>query len=244
MDPDGEGQPGLTAEQMSSILRSMSSRQPPGNIPPLTQRQRAVLDCIRAALQREGRPPTLREIGTAVGIRSTNGVNDHLKALEAKGYIDRTSFRSRGLRILDTGEDHHGTPAVVRQIPLLGRIAAGSPIHADQNVEREIEVTEDLPGLAGHQTLFALTVSGESMIGDGIFDGDLIFVTPTEGTPPPGTIVVALIDDEATVKRYYPENGRIRLEPSNPNMEPIYVTREEGRSAVIQGIVVGVYRRL
>jgi len=222
----------------------MKSIHHPGDAPPLTQRQRAVLDCIRAAIQREGRPPTLREIGAAVGIRSTNGVNDHLKALEAKGYIDRTSFRSRGLRILDPGGDHRGDPAVIRRIPLLGRIAAGSPIQADENVDREIDVTEDLPGLAGHQNLFALTVSGASMIGDGIFDGDLIFVTPTETLPQPGSIVVALIDDEATVKRYYPENGRIRLEASNPNMEPIYVTQEEGRSAVIQGIVVGVYRRL
>ena len=223
----------------------MNSRHPPSAPPPLTQRQRAVLDCIRAALEREARPPTLREIGAAVGIRSTNGVSDHLKALEAKGYIDRTSFRSRGLRILDPGADHRGAPAVVRKIPLLGRIAAGSPIHADENVEREIEVTEDLPGLAGHQNLFALTVSGASMIGDGIFDGDLIFVSPADTIPPPGTIVVALIDDEATVKRYYPEkSGRIRLEASNPNMAPIFVSEEEGRSAVIQGIVVGVYRRL
>ena len=227
------------------MLNPMKSRQPPGSAPPLTQRQRAVLDCIRDALTREGRPPTLREIGAEVGIRSTNGVSDHLKALEAKGYIDRTSFRSRGLRILDPRAGRHSDPAVVRRIPLLGRIAAGSPIQADENVEREIEVTEDLPGLAGHQNLFALNVSGESMIRDGIFDGDLIFVTPTETTPPPGTIVVALIDDEATVKRYFPEkSGRIRLEASNPNMAPIYVSEEEGRSAVIQGIVVGVYRRL
>ncbi|MFH1533025.1 MAG: transcriptional repressor LexA [Pseudomonadota bacterium] len=207
----------------------------------LTPRQRAVLDCIRDALQRDGRPPTLREIGVEVGIRSTNGVSDHLKALEAKGYIDRTTGRSRGLRITEPGGGH-ATPPVTRRIPLLGRIAAGLPILADENVEREINVTDDFPGLASHRDLFALRVSGESMIGDGIFDGDLIFVTPTS-IAAPGSIVVALIDDEATVKRYYPENGRIRLEASNPQMGPIHVTPEEGRTAVIQGIVVGVYRK-
>ncbi len=217
-------------------------RQHDGEVPRLTPRQRAVLDCIRDALQRDGRPPTLREIGAEVGIRSTNGVSDHLKALEAKGYIDRASGRSRGLRILDPGGGAV-SPTVTRRVPLLGRIAAGSPIRADQNIEREIDVTEDLPGIASHKDLFALRISGDSMIGDGIFDGDLIFVAPAS-TATPGTIVVALIDDEATVKRYYPENGRIRLEASNPEMSPIFVTREEGRTAVIQGIVVGVYRRV
>jgi len=208
----------------------------------LTQRQRVVLDCIRDALGREGRPPTLREIGAEVGIRSTNGVSDHLKALEAKGFLVRTSGRSRGLRIIEP-EGSPASPSATRRIPLLGRIAAGLPIHADENVDREIEITEDLPGLFGRADLFALRVTGESMIGDGIFDGDLIFVSPAS-TATPGSIVVALIDDEATVKRYFPENGRIRLEASNPEMGPIYVTREEGRTAVIQGIVVGVYRRI
>ena len=217
-------------------------RQPEGEIPRLTARQRAVLDSIRDAVRRDGRPPTLREIGAEVGISSTNGVSDHLKALEAKGYIDRASGRSRGLRIIDPA----GGPAPVpvsRRVPLLGRIAAGLPIHADQNVEREMEISEDFPGLSSHSDLFALNVSGDSMIGDGIFDGDIIFVTPAS-TAATGSIVVALIDDEATVKRYYPENGRIRLEASNPDMDPIFVTREEGRTAVIQGIVVGVYRKI
>jgi repressor LexA len=217
-------------------------RQPPGDAPRLTPRQRAVLDCIRETLRRDGRPPTLREIGVEVGIRSTNGVSDHLKALESKGFIDRASGRSRGLRILEPGGGRV-SPTVTRRIPLLGRIAAGLPIHADENVEREIDVTEDLPGLASHRDLFALRVSGESMIGDGIFDGDLIFVAPASDAPQ-GTIVVALIDDEATVKRYYREDGRIRLEASNPDMGPIHVTAEEGRTAVIQGVVVGVYRRV
>ncbi len=217
-------------------------RQPEGKTPRLTARQRAVLDSIRDTLRRDGRPPTLREIGAEVGIRSTNGVSDHLKALEAKGYIDRASGRSRGLRIIDPNGGPSTLP-VTRRVPLLGRIAAGLPIHADENVESEMDITEDFPGLASHRELFALRVSGESMIGDGIFDGDLIFVTPTS-TASTGSIVVALIDDEATVKRYYPENGRIRLEASNPEMGPIYVTREEGRTAVIQGIVVGVYRKI
>jgi len=208
----------------------------------LTPRQRAVLECIKDSIARDGRPPTLREIGAEVGISSTNGVNDHLKALESKGYLARESGRSRGLRILEPGGGH-AVPAVTRRVPLLGRIAAGLPIHADVNIDHEIEITEDLPGLSVAGELFALRVSGDSMIGDGIFDGDLIFVSPAS-TAAPGAIVVALIDDEATVKRYYPENGRIRLEASNPEMSPIHVTREEGRTAVIQGVVVGVYRRV
>ena len=217
-------------------------RQSEKEPPRLTPRQRAVLDCIRDTLRRDGRPPTLREIGAAIGIRSTNGVSDHLKALEVKGFIDRASGRSRGLRILEPGGGPV-TPPSIRRVPLLGRIAAGHPIQADENVEREIEITEDFPGISPTRGLFALRVSGDSMIGDGIFDGDLIFATPAD-TAPTGTIVVALIDDEATVKRFYPEKDRIRLEASNPAMSPIYVTREEGRTAVIQAIVVGVYRSL
>jgi len=211
----------------------------PSSRSPLTPRQAEVLACIRDALRREGRPPTLREIGAAVGICSTNGVSEHLRALEAKGFLDRAAGSSRGLRL----KEALPSPEPRRRIPLLGRIAAGRPILADENVEGELEVAEDLPGLSGHRDLFALRVSGDSMIGDGILDGDVIFVAPAAEAPP-GSIVVALLDDEATVKRCFPEPDGLRLEASNPAVPPLRVRESDGRRAVIQGQVVGVYRRV
>jgi len=202
--------------------------------PELTKRQTMVLDFIRASIEERGYPPTIREIGTHMGIRSTNGVNDHLKALEKKGYLVRDELKSRALRPADTILEE-------AEIPILGRIAAGTPLLAQENVEDTVRVDSFFLGNT-HQ-VFALRVVGESMIEDGIYDGDYIFVRK-QITANAGQIVVALIEDEATVKRFYPEGDRIRLQPANASMAPIYVRKEDFRQTAILGVVCGVYRRM
>lgn len=206
--------------------------------PQLTHRQQQALDFITACLDANGYPPTLREIGEHMGIRSTNGVNDHLKALERKGYLVREELKSRALRPVDAPEPVGRSRA---EIPILGRVAAGQPILAVENATDTVKIDRML--LGGHREVFGLRIVGESMIEDGIFDGDYVFVkkTPSAGV---GDIVVAMIEGEATVKRYYPEGDRIRFQPANANMSPIIVRRSEFKSVDIIGIVVGVYRKL
>jgi repressor LexA len=217
----------------------------------LTDRQREVLDFISASIAERGYPPTLREIGERLGIRSTNGVNDHLKALEKKGYLAREDLKSRALRPIGfekaplSANDHQlaatGLGDDLVEIPLVGRVAAGLPILAVENVEDTVKVDRFLVG--DHREVFALRVKGESMIEDGIHDGDFIFVKKAL-TAERGDIVVALIEDEATVKRYFPEGDVIRFQPANQNMQPIYVKRKDFRSVNLIGIVVGVYRKI
>ena len=225
---------------------------------PLTNRQRQVLDCITGSISERGYPPTLREIGEIMGIRSTNGVNDHLKALERKGYLVREDLKSRALKPvnMNNGPDAVigrgagtaagvATPAALSDdmvdIPLVGRVAAGLPLLAHENVEDTVRVDRLLIGK--HREVFALRVQGESMIEDGIHDGDFIFVKKTMQAEA-GQIVVVLIEDEATVKRYYPEGDVIRLQPANAAMAPIYVHKRDFRSINIVGVVVGVYRKV
>lgn len=205
--------------------------------PKLTERQELCLQFICDSIEHRGYPPTIREIGAHMGIRSTNGVNDHLKALSRKGYLVRDELKSRALRPADELSGN------LVQIPLLGRIAAGLPILAQEHIEDRVHVDSFFLGNNAHKQVFALRVVGQSMIGDGIFDGDYIFVRKQLHASP-GDIVVALIDDEATVKRYYPEPDRVRFQPSNPEMAPIYVHRRDFRETSILGIVVGVYRRM
>ena len=200
--------------------------------PKLTKRQQEVLDYIRTCIADHGYPPTLRELGSQLGISSTNGVNDHLKALEKKGYLSRDEAKSRALVPIDM-EDN------MVSVPLLGRIAAGAPILAEDHVEHTVKV--DRFFLGNNSEVFALRVQGESMIDDGIHDGDFIFVKK-QPRARPGEIVVAWIEEEATVKRYYPEGDRIRFQPANDNFEPIYVRADEFRETRIIGIVVGIYR--
>jgi repressor LexA len=223
----------------------------------LTQRQREILDFISASIVERGFPPTLREIGEHFSIRSTNGVNDHLKALEKKGHLRREDLKSRAMRpvLPDGGEllPLRRTPAAtgnvqvvspeedMAEIPILGKVAAGQPILAVERATDTVRVDRVLIG--SHREVFGLRIVGESMIEDGIFDGDYVFVkkTPTASS---GDIVVAMIEGEATVKRYYPEGDRIRFQPANSNMAPIIVRRTEFKSVDIIGIVVGVYRKL
>jgi repressor LexA len=209
----------------------------------LTDRQREILEFISQSIRERGYPPTLREIGVQFGIRSTNGVNDHLRALEKKGHLQREDLKSRALRPV-------GPKGPVRsptrdedlvEVPLIGRVAAGAPLLAVENVEDTVKVDRFFIGQT--KEVFALRVKGDSMIEDGIYDGDFIFVKKAPNAAP-GEIVVALIEDEATVKRYYPEGDRIRLQPANARMQPIYVSKAEFRSTMILGRVVGVYRKM
>src|SRR5205823_1574841 len=226
---------------------------------PLTDRQEKILSFIKKSIQDQGYPPTIREIGEHFGIRSTNGVNDHLKALERKGYLVRGELKSRALSVIEGGRggapvrpmsrlargELHAAPDLdgnVVEVPVVGKVAAGAPILAQENITDHVRIDSFLLGDAARK-VFALKVSGDSMIGDGILDGDYIFVRK-QLQAAPGEIVVALIEDEATVKRYYPEGDRVRFQPSNPRLKPIYVARDEFRETQIIGVVVGVYRRM
>jgi repressor LexA len=211
----------------------------------LTDRQREILTFIVKETEVRGFPPTIREIGEQMDIRSTNGVNDHLKALERKGYLNRGEQQSRSLvptkrARLVLGLGTRKDSGMV-DVPLLGKVAAGAPLLATENVEDSVRIDSFLLGGSGRE-VFALRVKGQSMIEDGIFDGDYLFVKKTP-TAQPGDIVVALIEDEATVKRYYPEGDRIRFQPANATMQPIYVNRSDFRSTMLLGLVVGVYRK-
>jgi repressor LexA len=200
----------------------------------LTDRQKEILAYINQSIAERGFPPTLREIGRQFGIKSTNGVNDHLRALEKKGYLQREDMKSRALRPVDT-------VGQTVEVPILGKVAAGQPLLAVQNHEDTVKVDRFFIG--ANREVFALRVKGDSMIEAGIFDGDYVFVRKQlQATP--GEIVVAMIEDEATVKRYYPEGDTIRFEPANSNMRSILVRKREWKSVNLIGVVIGVYRKL
>ncbi|HET7826056.1 MAG TPA: transcriptional repressor LexA [Anaeromyxobacter sp.] len=235
----------------------------------LTDRQLEVLRFIARQIEDAGYPPTIREIGEALDIRSTNGVNDHLKALERKGFLSRDPVKSRALIPTDQAREtlgvvrqaHHergdgapprsnvipfakGAPrasARLVEVPIVGRVAAGQPILAQERIEDTVQVDAFLLGT--NKKVYGLRVQGDSMIGDGILPGDYVFVKKQLHAED-GEIVVAMIDDEATVKRVYFEGDRVRFQPSNPRMAPIYVRDSDFRSTMILGVVVGVYRKL
>src|SRR5262245_41525735 len=206
----------------------------------LTKRQQMVLDYIRESIEKRGFPPTLREIGSVMGIRSTNGVNDHLRALERKGYLKREDMKSRALRPTTMGPKQQPSLSDV-DIPLLGRVAAGQPLLAQEHVEATGTIDRYFVG--NHRELFGLKVRGESMIEAGILDGDFVFVRK-QPTAERGDIVVAMIGDEATVKYYYPEKDYIRFQPANAQFAPILVRATDFRPTMLLGIVVGVYRKI
>ena len=202
---------------------------------PLTNRQRQVLDFIEDCINSGGYPPTLREIGQHFKIRSTNGVNDHLKALQRKGYLTRGTMKSRALRPVT------GTGQTV-EIPLLGRVAAGQPMLAVEDHEATVRIDRFFIG-NNTSEVFALRVQGDSMIEDGIYDGDFIFVTKRLSANP-GDMVVFMVDGEATVKRFYNEPEHVRLQPANEAMDPILVPHAQYRSVDLIGVVVGMYRKV
>jgi len=194
----------------------------------LTHRQQMVLQFIQQSIADRGYPPTLREIGARMGIRSTNGVNDHLRALERKGYLTREDMKSRALRptALSASSEGDGTtpkPGPLHdddfvEVKVLGRVAAGLPLFVEEHIVDTVKVDRGL--LKGGCDVFGLKVHGDSMIEAGILSGDYIFVRK-QATAQRGDIVVALIGDEATVKHYFPEKDYVRFQPANRQMAPI-----------------------
>jgi repressor LexA len=208
----------------------------------LTKRQAQTLDFIRQSIEERGYPPTLREIGESMGIRSTNGVNDHLRALERKGYLRREDMKSRALRLVGREpEAVPGTDDGMLDVQVLGRVAAGLPLLAEENVIDTVKIDRML--VRGGRDVFGLKVQGDSMIDAGILNGDYIFVRK-QATAERGDVVVALFGDEATVKYYFPEKDYVRFQPANEQMAPILVRASDFRPTMLLGVVVGVYRRL
>ncbi len=202
--------------------------------PDLSLRQTKILEFIKQEIRKKGYPPAVREIGEAVGLLSSSTVHGHLQTLEDKGYIRRDPTKPRAIEILDSSRDLLDAKKVVH-IPVVGRVTAGQPILAVENIEGTFPLPADL---VREDNVFMLKVQGESMIGAGILDGDFIIVRQ-QNEARNGEIVVALIGDEATVKRFFKEKTLIRLQPENPSMEPIY-----SQDVSILGKVVGVFRTL
>lgn len=197
----------------------------------ISAKQSEILEYIKEQILTKGYPPAVREICNAVNLKSTSSVHSHLETLEKNGYIRRDPTKPRAIEIVD--DSFNLTRKEMRNIPILGTVAAGQPIFAEENVSGYFPLLADeLPS----GDLFLLNVRGESMINIGIYDGDKVIVRQSP-TARNGEIVVALVEDSATVKTYYKEDGRYRLQPENDTMEPIYVDQ-----VVILGIVVGLFR--
>lgn len=204
----------------------------------LTTRQQLVLNFVAETIEQRGIPPSIREIGDALNISSLRGVTDHLDALETKGYIHRAPG-ARGITLTSRQRATLATKrSAPRRIPIIGRVPAGAPLLAEEEVEGFIEA----PAVEWGEECFALRVKGDSMIEAGILDGDVVIVRPQPDANN-GDIVVARIDDEATVKRFFRERTRIRLQPENALLDPIYLSPQEAEVTIV-GKVVGVQRRL
>jgi repressor LexA len=206
----------------------------------VTERQRAILDYLRAFVDEHGYPPTVREIGEAVGLRSPSTVHAHLAQLERAGLLRRDPTKPRAIELTDRRRHVDESPADFHRLPLVGEIAAGGPLLAEQNVEDYVAVPEPL-SRGGEE--FLLRVKGDSMTGAGILNGDFVVVQRRQDAQN-GEIVVALADDdesadEATVKRFFREDGRVRLQPENDAFEPIYAEHVQ-----ILGKVIGVFRHV
>lgn len=201
----------------------------------LTERQAEILNFIKEFIVSNGYPPTVREIGSALGLRSPATIHSHLNNLEAKGFIKKDSSKNRALELLVENEYENKAEEVI-EVPLLGKVTAGSPIEA---IERPNEFFS-LPAflIPKQKEVFTLDVSGESMINAGIFDGDIVIVQK-QNTARNGDIVVAMTEDnEVTLKTYYKENGYFRLQPQNDKLEPIILN-----SVTILGKAIGLYRK-
>lgn len=199
----------------------------------ITAKQQEILDYIKKVTLERGYPPAVREICDAVRLRSTSSVHAHLETLEKNGYIRRDPSKPRAIEIID--DSFQMVRQELTSIPIVGQVAAGLPILAEQNINGYFPLPMDI---VPNNEVFVLKVKGESMINIGIMDGDQIFVECCN-TAGNGDVVVALIDDSATVKTFYKEDGHIRLQPENDNMDPIIV-----EDCQIVGKVFGVFRRM
>ena len=210
----------------------------------LTKKQIEIIEFIKSEIREKGYPPSVREIGTAVNLRSTSSVHNQLHNLERKGYIRRVTSKQRAIEVIgfntflepEGKEEEDEEPMVVSDtvnVPILGSVAAGYPLMAEENVEDVYPMPYDV---VGKDKCFMLHVNGDSMMDAGILDGDLVLCRQQIDASD-GDIVVALIDDETTVKFFYRESGRIRLQPANDDYEPIYA-----RELTIQGKVIAVMR--
>ena len=197
----------------------------------ITAKQQEILEYIKAQILERGFPPAVRDICEAVHLKSTSSVHSHLETLEKNGYIRRDPTKPRAIEILD--DSFNFTRREMVNVPILGRVAAGEPILAEQNIENYFPIPMEY--MPNKQT-FMLKVKGESMINAGILDGDYVLVEERK-TARNGEMVVALVDDGATVKTFYKEEGIIRLQPQNDTMDPIIV-----RDVQILGKVIGVFR--
>ena len=197
----------------------------------ITKKQTEILEYIKSQILNKGYPPSVRDICTAVNLKSTSSVHAHLETLEKNGYIRRDPTKPRAIEIID--DNFNLTRREVVNVPLIGQVAAGQPLLAVENITSYFPIpAEFIP----KEEVFMLNVKGESMVNAGIYDGDQIIVKQ-QSTASNGEILVALVDDSATVKRFYKENGHIRLQPENDFMEPIIVD-----SCEIIGKVIGLIR--
>jgi len=200
----------------------------------ITAKQQEILEFVKESILNRGYPPAVREICEAVHLKSTSSVHSHLETLEKNGYIRRDPTKPRAIEIID--DNFNLTRRELVNVPIIGTVTAGQPILAVENIEGYFPI---MPEFVHNRQTFMLNVKGESMINAGILDGDYILVEET-ATASNGDIVVALIDDSVTVKTFYKEKDRIRLQPENDSMDPIYIP--DGVFFSIVGRVIGLFR--
>ncbi len=207
----------------------------------LTERQKSIFNYIKKEIASKGYPPSVREIGKAVGLKSPASVHSHLKTLEKKGYLRRDPEKPRAIEVLKDNKNTNGNKAddskEILEVPILGRVKAGVPILSEENIEEFFPLPLDYFS-AGNKDVFMLQIDGDSMINAGINDGDYV-IARKQDVAENGDIVIALLENETTVKRYYAKDEHIRLEPENDSYEAI-----TGRNISILGKVIGLFRNL
>ena len=201
----------------------------------LTKREIQVLECIISSISTNGYPPTVREIGRRIGLKSPSSVHGYLDRLEEKDYIMRTASKTRAIVVKDKNSPMYQSNKQTVDVPIVGVVTAGEPILAVENIEGYFPIDSSL---AKDKDLFVLRVRGESMINAGILDGDYVLIEKVSFASN-GDIVLALIDESSTIKRFYREDGYIKLQPENDSMEPIYL-----KNAKILGHVIALYRKI
>lgn len=209
----------------------------------LTKRQQQIFEFILFSINKFGYPPSIPEVQKKFSFKSPNAVNDHLNALERKGHISRRPHKSRGIEVLNHASFKTNNSDVddnVTEMPIIGKVSAGTPILAEENIEGTIFVDKSLA--RNSRGMFVLRVKGTSMINAGILDGDFVLVRQ-QPTAEQGEMIVALIEDEATVKRFYRDKNKIRLQPENDTMQPIIIDPKESNVSII-GKVEGVIRKV